>query len=203
MAILATDILTVALVLEFKLGKHSWDLEVTPQNLARFIILLSSRASFTLTALGWTKTAFAVTLLRLTDGFTRSFVWFIIISLNATTVVSGLVPWIQCTPLEKTWNPTVEGACWAPKVGTKIWIGMGGMNSFQLSSPTLPLPYRSVELIFYPLADLIMMPPSTRQAYSALMDFTLAALPWTFLYHLALRNKEKFGILVAMSMGVV
>ncbi|KAM7191313.1 hypothetical protein V8F20_009368, partial [Naviculisporaceae sp. PSN 640] len=165
LTIIATDILTTALVLEFKLGRHDWDLKVTPDNLAKFIILLSSRASFTLTSLGWTKTAFAVTLLRLTEGFTRRFVWFIIISLNVTTIISGLIPWIQCSPLEKTWTPAMDGFCWANKVGTKVWIGMG--------------------------------------AYSALMDFTLAVLPWTFLYHLALRNKEKFGILVAMSMGVI
>ncbi|KAK4213408.1 hypothetical protein QBC37DRAFT_423055 [Rhypophila decipiens] len=166
LTIIATDILTTILVFEFKLGKHSWDLEVSPVNFAKFIILLSARASFTLTALGWTKTAFAITLLRLTEGITRTFVWFIIISLNVTTIISGLVPWIQCSPLEKTWDPmTREGQCWAPKVGTKIWIGMG--------------------------------------AYSALMDFTLAILPWTFLYHLSLRKKEKLGILVAMSMGVI
>lgn len=130
MTIIATDVLTTALVLEFKLGRHSWDLGVTPANLAKFIILLSARASLTLTSLGWTKTAFAVTLLRLTEGLTRRSVWFIIISLNITTILSGLVPWIQCSPLQKTWNPVVEGTCWAPKVGTKIWIGMGGMSYF-------------------------------------------------------------------------
>jgi len=41
------------------------------------------------------------------------------------------------------------------------------------------------------------------QAYSALLDFTLAALPWTFLWGLLLRKGEKAGISVAMSMGVV
>jgi hypothetical protein len=40
-------------------------------------------------------------------------------------------------------------------------------------------------------------------AYSALIDFTLAALPWTFLYHMLLRRREKAGILIAMSMGVM
>jgi len=35
------------------------------------------------------------------------------------------------------------------------------------------------------------------------MDFLLAALPWTFLYGTLLRQKEKVGILIAMSMGVV
>lgn len=119
----------------------------------------------TLTALSWTKTAFAVTLLRLTSDGTRMFVWFIIVSLQITMGFSAVVPWIQCNPIAKTWNPSLPGVCWAEKVGTKIWIGTG--------------------------------------AYSALMDFVLAALPWTFLWGLLLRKPEKAGILVAMSMGVV
>ncbi|KAK4040973.1 hypothetical protein C8A01DRAFT_35029 [Parachaetomium inaequale] len=152
--ILATVCLTTALVAEFKLGRHSWDLEI--HDLSKFIIISSSRATFTLTSLGWTKTAFAVTLLRLTAGRTKGFVWFVIVSINITTI---------CAPLDKVWNPAVPGSCWAPKVGTKVWIGLG--------------------------------------AYSALMDFTLAALPWTFLYSISLKKREKMGILVAMSMGII
>ncbi|KAK0619105.1 hypothetical protein B0T14DRAFT_602995 [Immersiella caudata] len=161
--IIATDVITQILVNEFKLGRHSWDLEIN--DLARFIILLSSRATATLTALSWTKTAFAVTLLRLTADGTRTLVWFIIVSLQITMGFSAAVPWIQCNPIAKTWDPMLPGTCWANKVGTKIWIGTG--------------------------------------AYSALLDFTLAALPWTFILGLLLRKGEKAGILVAMSMGVV
>jgi hypothetical protein len=42
-----------------------------------------------------------------------------------------------------------------------------------------------------------------RKAYSALMDFTLALLPWTFLSQLRMRKKEKIGVGIAMSMGVM
>jgi hypothetical protein len=80
----------------------------------------------TLTALSWTKTAFAVTLLRLTTDGTRKFVWFIIVSLQITMGFSAAVPWIQCNPIAKTWEPMLPGSCWANKVGTKIWIGTGG-----------------------------------------------------------------------------
>jgi hypothetical protein len=116
--------LTTALVAEFKLGRHSWDLEI--DNLSKFILIISSRATVTLTSLGWTKTAFAVTLLRLTERGTKRFVWFVIVSINITTFVSALVPWIQCAPLQTAWDPAVPGSCWAPKVGTKVWIGLGG-----------------------------------------------------------------------------
>ena len=40
-------------------------------------------------------------------------------------------------------------------------------------------------------------------AQSSLYDFILAVLPWTFLYNMTLQKREKFGILVCMSMGAV
>ncbi len=39
-------------------------------------------------------------------------------------------------------------------------------------------------------------------AYSALMDFTLAFLPWQFLWKLQMKRSEKIGVGIALSMGV-
>ncbi|GAB1315642.1 hypothetical protein MFIFM68171_05852 [Madurella fahalii] len=39
-------------------------------------------------------------------------------------------------------------------------------------------------------------------AYSALMDITLAFLPWKFLWSLQMKPREKIGVGIAMSMGV-
>ena len=38
--------------------------------------------------------------------------------------------------------------------------------------------------------------------YSALMDFVLAFLPWRIVWSLQMKKKEKFGVAVAMSLGV-
>jgi hypothetical protein len=38
---------------------------------------------------------------------------------------------------------------------------------------------------------------------SSVYDLILAVLPWTFLYSMTLKRKEKMGILVCMSMGAV
>jgi hypothetical protein len=178
--IIANDAITTVLVNDFKLGRHDWDLEIYDP--VRFTLVLSSRATVTITALVWTKTAFAITLLRLTKGMTKAFVWFIIISMNIAMGFSAMVPWIQCTPLAKGWISSLPGTCWAPRVGSKIWIATGGaFPSFSCSRTTAN-----------PLS-----------AYSAAMDFTLAALPWTFLFTLSMKTKEKIGVAVAMSMGVV
>ncbi|KAJ5811030.1 hypothetical protein N7447_010546 [Penicillium robsamsonii] len=39
-------------------------------------------------------------------------------------------------------------------------------------------------------------------AYSAAQDFVLALLPWTIVWNLQMRKKEKFGVAVAMSLGI-
>lgn len=156
-------IITTILIEEFGMGNHSYDVNIYDPT--KWILLLDSRATTTLTALAWTKTAFAVSLLRLTTGKTKAFAWFLIVTLNVALGFSAMVPWIQCRPVTKRWHPDLEGECWPLTVGINIWIGTGALSS--------------------------------------LSDFVLAVLPWTFLYSLTLRKKEKVGICVAMSMGAV
>ena len=40
-------------------------------------------------------------------------------------------------------------------------------------------------------------------AWNALMDFVLAALPWAILRDVRLKLREKIGVTVAMSMGIM
>ncbi|KAJ5663192.1 hypothetical protein N7507_003923 [Penicillium longicatenatum] len=42
----------------------------------------------------------------------------------------------------------------------------------------------------------------TAGAYSGCMDFILALFPWVILWKLQMKKREKFGIIIAMSMGV-
>lgn len=177
------DCVTTVLVATLGLGQPGSILG--PQNPTALTLLLSSRATVTITATVWTKTAFAVTLLRLTEGATKKLLWFIIVSMNILMGVSALVPWIQCIPLDKGWIRTLDGACWAPGVGTTVWIATGGRIC-----PYLLLALEQNQL-------------TAQSAYSAAMDFVLAAIPWTFLPSLQLIKREKFGIAVAMSMGLV
>lgn len=130
--IVTNDVLTTILVKEFGLGRHSWDMMINPGNLTRFILIIDSRGSVTLTAIAWTKLAFAVRLLRLTQGRVYYFVWFVIITTNITMGFSAVVPWIQCNPIPKTWHPAIPGTCWANGVGTTIWIVLGGLFSLTL-----------------------------------------------------------------------
>lgn len=53
------------------------------------------------------------------------------------------------------------------------------------------------------LHTVIWSDTDTHQAYSAATDFILALLPWAMLWNLNMKNKEKFGVAVAMSLGVL
>ncbi len=61
----------------------------------------------------WSKSAFAITLLRLTDGTSqcRYFLWFVLVTVNAAHIVFIIGPWIR-------WNTSVSSSLFIGIVGT-------------------------------------------------------------------------------------
>lgn len=121
---------------------------------------------FSLLGAAWSKTSFAITLLRLTTtSYLKHLIWIIIITLNLTLTFNAIMPFIQCTPIERGWNPFIEGTCWD----------------------------RNTTLVYAIFAA----------AYSAAMDFILAFIPWAIIGKLQMRTKEKLGVAICMSLGLV
>lgn len=79
--------------------------------------------TFFILAAVWSKTSFAVTLLRFTEGYTKIAVWFCIVFMNIAMTLSAIFTWTKCDPPAKTWDPSVPGTCWdaAPTVGYSIF----------------------------------------------------------------------------------
>jgi hypothetical protein len=134
MLLIANTSITTYMVTNYDVGKHGWDL---PPNLdfTRFTIITNARASIMITSIVWTKTAFAVMLLRLTDGWTHRLIWFIIISMNIGMGVSALMPWLLCGRLA---HGAPDNGCRLINVLLGIWISTSGMSPF-VAAP-LPLP---------------------------------------------------------------
>ncbi|KAJ0301274.1 hypothetical protein KNSL1_006365 [Colletotrichum chrysophilum] len=94
--------------------------------------------------------------------------------MNILFAFASLSFWIGCVPLEKRWKPFGDGTCYDLK-----WVVSFGI-------------FVSV--------------------YSGLLDLALAAIPWMILMRptpaeessgLTLSKKEKIGVSVALSMGVL
>ena len=77
------------------------------------VALISYSAGFaTILAAAWSKTSFGITLLRISNGWVKWFIWFIIISVNIVLGVSATIMWTRCWPVQKLWFSEIEGTCW-------------------------------------------------------------------------------------------
>ncbi|KAK4446246.1 hypothetical protein QBC34DRAFT_305332 [Podospora aff. communis PSN243] len=123
--IIETSILSAMVGLGF--GGHIWDFPM--ENLGQLLLYINVAGSFSPTAAIWSKTSFAVTLLRFTEGRTKAFIWFLIISGNIFIGLTGLFLWVQCTPVQKSWDMTVPGTCWDPTVLMKYNIFSGSYSA--------------------------------------------------------------------------
>ncbi|KAK6080593.1 hypothetical protein SCUP234_05139 [Seiridium cupressi] len=143
-------------------GKHVGD--IAPTNLGELGLLGQITAFFSILGALWSKTSFAITMLRITDDWAKWAVWAFIISSNLFMLVSAIFTWTWCTPVQKIWIPDLPGTCWNHQVVVQY-------NTFS-------------------------------GAWSGIMDVFLALLPWTIIPRLQMRTREKFGVAIAMSMGI-
>jgi len=114
-------------------GKHIWDFH--PKDLGTFLLLSNTGGFFSILAAMWSKTSFALTVLRLSDGWVKKAVWFMIVSINALMGFSALATYIQCTPTHKLWNPLMtEGSCWPKQVIIDYNISTSGKPDSDFNS---------------------------------------------------------------------
>lgn len=114
------------LAVSYGYGKHTWDFPM--ENMEKTVFLMYLAGTFSIVAIIWSKTSFAITLLRLTDGWMRGLVWFLLVTTNIVLGVSAVLNWAQCTPLEKVWKMSAAGTCWPISTLVNYHIFSGGMR---------------------------------------------------------------------------
>ncbi|KAM7192993.1 hypothetical protein V8F33_008041 [Rhypophila sp. PSN 637] len=98
-------------------GKHAWQIPRT--NLNEMFLIGQISVTLAICSQAWSKTSFAITLLKIGDGIngrTRIFLWFAVVSMNLLLGMAAMFFWVDCTPLEKAWKPFIRGTCWSPNV---------------------------------------------------------------------------------------
>ncbi|KAF4920976.1 hypothetical protein CGCVW01_v006421 [Colletotrichum viniferum] len=170
--VLAGDATLNEFIIKSRFGRPGFS--ITIENITTLAIVGLSSITCSFVGQVWSKTAFAISLLRMCEGWKKAFVWFSIISMNILFAFTSLSFWIGCEPLEKRWKPFGDGTCYDLK-----WVVSFGI-------------FVSV--------------------YSGLLDLALAVIPWMILMRptpaeessgLTLSKKEKIGVSVALSMGVL
>ncbi|KAF3761972.1 hypothetical protein M406DRAFT_16335, partial [Cryphonectria parasitica EP155] len=132
----------------------------------RMLILVSVSSVLTTVGQAWSKSAFAVTLLRpgITEGWQRWALWFIIASLNIYLTITFFLQWTNYC----------------------------GETPYWWKIPRVCAPYETIANI-----------KVGRNMWNIIMDFVLALFPWLVTWKLRIKQIEKIGICVTMSLGVV
>ncbi|KAH6865728.1 hypothetical protein BKA58DRAFT_226345 [Alternaria rosae] len=144
-------------------GKHALDIDFS--HFERITYYGASALTFSIMGIILSKISFGLTLLRLTDGWLKAYVWFAIATLFIFAVPVAVLPWVLCKPITKTFVDILPGTC-IDKMPSVIY------GRFQA-------------------------------IWAAIMDISLALLPWKVLWKLQMRTAEKIGVGVAMSLGIL
>ncbi|KAK3934750.1 hypothetical protein QBC46DRAFT_462456 [Diplogelasinospora grovesii] len=98
-------------------GKHVWQIPFASIN--EMFLIGQITVTLVICSQAWSKTSFAITLLMISDGIhgkTRIFIWFAVVSMNLLFGIAAMMFWVNCTPIEKSWHPSMNGTCWSPNV---------------------------------------------------------------------------------------
>jgi hypothetical protein len=111
---LLVDIILITKLVGLGYGRHFDQAKI--EDVPKLATLALTSSIFIVAAIAWSKTSFGLTLLRISDGWIKTLVWVIIISMNILFAISPLLHFVACAPIRKSWNPLVPGTCWDPKV---------------------------------------------------------------------------------------
>ncbi|KAL1889895.1 hypothetical protein Sste5346_008620 [Sporothrix stenoceras] len=123
---LIAAIVCTTVEISYGFGKHAATLAAESHNgsASDFVDRLNSISltgqlaiTFGICAQAWSKTSWAITLLRIASGRRlRGFMWFALVSMNIFFAGPAFGYWLQCTPVAKAWQPLLPGTCWNPKI---------------------------------------------------------------------------------------
>lgn len=114
------------MAIQYGFGKHGY--EIPLDNFGALIIVGLMSVTFDIVGQVWSKTSFAITMLRISKGKVRYFIWFAIISMNVLLGLAAMSFWVQCSPIQKSWNPLLPGTCWNPQITIVYGIVASGKS---------------------------------------------------------------------------
>lgn len=97
----------------------------TQLTVASFSLAEAIASTISIAVASLSKTGFATTLVYTTSstrGWPRTLAWATIIVVNITAGMTGLMLWLQCMPMRKTFEMVAYGYCWADGVVTATQV---------------------------------------------------------------------------------
>jgi hypothetical protein len=121
-------ICTCLAIFDVSLGFGKDISDVDPSNVPKIALTGTVYGLFAVLAASWSKTSFALTLIRLENGWNYWFLWFLIITMNVIMNLVIVFSFVKCTPARKVWHSNLPGTCWDPLVATYYNVFAGGKS---------------------------------------------------------------------------
>lgn len=144
-------------------------------------ILINISSCGTLIGQSLTKTAFAVTLIRISNRWQRWFLWFCIVSMNLFMAFKVIFQWAKVCGKDDYQNWYRLDFC----IGWKFRDDFKEGGNGKLARHACP-------------ATLL-----TCVVYNIVMDFIFASIPWIITRPLSMRRVERIGLCAVMSLGMM
>lgn len=113
--VLKTSTFIISIAISKGLGKHVQ--AIPEENLPAIGLIGNFIGTLSILASVWSKTSFAITLLRLLSGrWTKDLLWLGIATIHVFLIINVLFMWIRCSPAAKTWDVYMDGTCWDNQV---------------------------------------------------------------------------------------
>ncbi|KAI1377495.1 hypothetical protein F4677DRAFT_38227 [Hypoxylon crocopeplum] len=127
-AILIAACILVSVNVGVGFGKHSIDID--PQEFPGMGLRNVIAGSLFGLSSAWSKTSFAVSLLRIATPRIRIVIWFLVISMNILMHGNVILTWVSCRPAKLMWEYSVEGQCWSWEIVLPIGIAISIYSGF-------------------------------------------------------------------------
>ncbi|KAK4167023.1 hypothetical protein QBC43DRAFT_349847 [Cladorrhinum sp. PSN259] len=113
----------------FNYGFGRYPCDIPPANLSRVALEGAGiGAVFSILAIVWSKTSFAVTVMRISTGKVRAFVVGLAVAMNIAMSLQAIFVWVKCDPPEKNWRPMLPGTCWDTRVSNAYGVFSGSLS---------------------------------------------------------------------------
>lgn len=97
-------------------GTLAGDRSLRPGDVDGLQLIVVIATVFSVMGAAWSKTSFALTLLRITKGTIHSVIWFVIVSMNIVLTFNAALQFLWCQPAAVAWNSGQGGTCWSKGV---------------------------------------------------------------------------------------
>lgn len=127
------------------IGTHVGQLGGTDQESMQLGIIIAT--VFSVLGAAWSKTSFALTLLRITrEGEHRYLywgIWAVVVTMNVVLVFNAIIQFIWCVPAAAAWSPLLHGKCWNRDVVIK-YTQFGAAYSAAMDFALASVPWKVV-----------------------------------------------------------